>query len=139
MTTQHLRSATAALPRFSLASVMLALALATLLAAAVGISAWTISSPSGASPAEVASARKLAYDQGYSAGKVDGVTAGKKTGTAAGTTAGFARGRKAGYSAGFLKGRRIGYEHGRTAGYATGFSAGQASVPAHTTKKKKGN
>ena len=131
MTTQHLRSATAALPRFSLASVMLALALATLLAAAVGISAWTISSPSGASPAEVASARKLAYTQG--------LTAGKKAGTKAGTTAGYTRGRKAGYSAGFLKGRRIGYEHGRTAGYATGFSAGQASVPVHTGKKKKGN
>ncbi len=135
-TTQHLRSATAALPRFSLASVMLALALAAMLSAAVGIAAWTISSPSGVSAADVASARKSAYDQGYSAGKADGVTAGKKTGT----TAGFARGRKAGYSAGFLRGRRIGYQRGKTAGYASGFSAGQASVPTTTThKKKKGN
>jgi flagellar biosynthesis/type III secretory pathway protein FliH len=135
MTSQNLRSAVAALPRFSVASLALALALSFMLAAAVGISAWTIQSgDTGASAADVAHARQVAYQQGYDAGQ----TAGVKKGKAAGSKAGYERGRKVGFGQGKMKGLKAGYEKGKTDGYQQGFAAGQASVPTNQgTKKKK--
>ena len=133
MTSQNLRSAAAALPRFSVASLTLALALSLMLAGAVGISAWSIRSDSGASPAEVSHARQVAYQQGYDAGQA----AGTKKGKAQGSKAGFERGRKLGFGQGKMKGLKVGYEKGKTEGYQQGYAAGQASVPTTTDKKKK--
>jgi hypothetical protein len=137
MTSQNLRSAAAALPRFSVAALALALSLAVLLAGAVGISAWTIrSGPTGATPAEVSQARHVAYQQGYDAGQ----SAGMRKGKAQGSKSGFARGRKLGFGQGKMKGLKAGYAKGKTEGYQQGFSAGVASVPTQTAdsgKKKK--
>jgi len=133
MTSQNLRSAAAALPRFSVAALVLALALSVMLAGAVGISAWTIRSDSGASPAEVSHARQVAYQQGYDAGQASGVKQGRKTGA----NAGYERGHQAGFGEGKMKGLKAGYAKGKTEGYTQGYAAGQASVPTQTTKKKK--
>jgi flagellar biosynthesis/type III secretory pathway protein FliH len=133
MTPQNLRSAAAALPRFSVASLTLALALSLMLAGAVGISAWSIRSDSGVSPAEVSHARQVAYQQGYDAGQA----AGTKKGKAQGSKAGFERGRKLGFGQGKMKGLKAGYEKGKTEGYQQGYSAGVASVPVQPATKKK--
>jgi hypothetical protein len=134
LTSRNLRSAAAALPQFSVAALVLALALSVMLAGAVGISAWTIrSGDTGATPAEVSHAKQVAYQQGYDAGQSAGVKQGRKTGA----KAGYARGKKAGFGLGKMKGLKAGYDKGKTEGYTQGYAAGQASVPTSTDKGKK--
>ena len=134
MTSQNLRSAAAALPRFSVASLTLALALSLMLAGAVGISAWSIRSDSGASPAEVSHARQVAYQQGYDAGQA----AGAKKGKAQGSKAGFERGRKLGLRPGQDEGPQGRLREGQDRGLPAGLlRRRRLGADAAGTKKKK--
>lgn len=128
------RRAAAALPRFSVAALVLALALAFTLASMVGIAAWSINS-GGVSSADVAAAHKAGYQEGLSAG----TTQGRAQGLAAGRKKGYATGHKAGYASGLRVGRRAGFHNGRNAGYKQGYAAGLAvpRAPAPPAKKTK--
>lgn len=125
------------LPRFSLAALLLAIGLATVLAMVVGLAAYTISG-SGISQNELAAAKRLAYQQGHDAGYAAGMVKGKSTGH----DAGYTQGRHDGMVAGVIKGRKAGFQKGHTAGYnqgyAAGVAAGQAAAASSSKKKKAG-
>ena len=123
-TSTPFRRATDALPRFSVASLVLMLVLATALASMVGIAAWSITS-GGPSQADVVAAQKAGYQQGFDAGVAQGRSDGRKQG--------YDRGHKAGYAQGLNTGRKAGLRRGRKAGYAAGYQAGLA-VPRATVQ-----
>jgi flagellar biosynthesis/type III secretory pathway protein FliH len=124
-------------PRFSLAALLLAIGLATVMAMVVGLAAYTISG-SGISQNELAAAKRLAYQQGHDAGYAAGLVKGKSTGH----DAGYTQGRHDGMVAGVMKGRKAGFQKGHTAGYnqgyAAGVAAGQAAAASSSKKKKSG-
>jgi flagellar biosynthesis/type III secretory pathway protein FliH len=130
------------LPRFSAAALLLCVGLALMMAMVVGLAAYTIHAGSGISQADLAVAKRLAYQQGHDAGYSAGMVKGKSTGR----DAGYKEGRHDGMVAGTQKGRRAGFRKGHAAGYnegyAAGVAAGQAAAAAsasHTSKKKSGN
>lgn len=134
-TSTPFRRATDALPRFSVASLVLMLVLVAIVASMVGIAAWSITS-GGPSAADVAAARKDGYQQGFDAGTVQGKADGRKQGYDRGHKAGYARGLSVGRKAGLKRGRKAGY----TAGYAAGLAVPRAPVqPTGGGGGKKGN
>jgi flagellar biosynthesis/type III secretory pathway protein FliH len=124
------------LPRFSVEAMLLALALALMLAAIVGMAAWTLRG-TGHSQAELVNARAVAYDQGFEAGRAEGRADGLADGKRRGSASGFEKGRKAGYARGLQKGRKAGYAKGVTDGYEQGYAAAQAAAAASEPSKKK--
>src|SRR3954451_6928705 len=120
------------LPRFSVAALALAVALALMMSLVVGVAAWSIRD-AGYSRTELNAQAQAAYERGVAAGRSDGIQQGRAEGADTGRRAGYERGRKAGYARGFTAGRKIGYDRGHTAGYAEGYAAGAASV--QTAKK----
>jgi flagellar biosynthesis/type III secretory pathway protein FliH len=135
MSTHRIRSVTASLPRFSLAALMIALALAAGVSAVVGIAAWSIQTGDpGVSQVQLQAAEKAAFERGHVAGYKEGLTKGKQNGA----TIGERRGHRNGFGEGLRKGVRKGYAKGHEAGYSEGYSAGAAAAkPAQGSGKKK--
>jgi hypothetical protein len=129
------RPAPISLPRFSLAALLLAIALAVMLATVVGLAAWSLQSGPQITDAQLLAAKQAAFDDGHAAGYKQGMAKGR----AAGKDAGYRRGRKDGFEAGRVKGKAAGFEKGHEAGYSEGYAAGVASVPAPTSGGKKQN
>jgi hypothetical protein len=122
-TSTPFRRATDALPRFSVASLLLTLVLTATVASMVGIAAWSITA-GGPTSADVAAAHKAGYQEGYDAGAAQGKTDGRQQGYDRGHKAGYAKGLRVGRKAGLRKGRKAGY----TAGYAAGLAVPRAPV-----------
>jgi len=135
MSTPRIRSVKASLPQFSLAALMVALALAAMVSAVVGIAAWSIGTGgTSISPAQLQGAEKAAFERGKVAGYQEGLTRGRK----AGAQVGKLRGYRSGYGEGLRKGMRKGLKKGHDAGYSEGYAAGvAAATPAQTGSKKK--
>ena len=131
------RPAPISLPRFSLAALLLAIALALMLASVVGLAAWSLNSGPQITKQQLSAAQQAAFDDGHAAGYKQGLAKGRATGR----DAGYKRGRKAGLEAGRVKGKAAGFKKGHEAGYSEGYAAGVASVPTQSTstKKKNGN
>jgi hypothetical protein len=118
------RGTVGALPRFSVAGLMLAFALAATLATAVGVAAWSLAA-TGPPPAdELARARAVAYTRGQAVG----YHAGRADGRHVGFLRGHRRGYRTGYRAGVRRGWRTGGALGRTDGYREGYAAGLAAA-----------
>lgn len=124
---------TVALPRLSIAGMMLAFVLSATVATFVGVAAWSLGTSGGPSAASI---RAAAYQQGMTAGVARGkaeasqqlknhaYAAGRRNGYRAGLKKGLRRGRVAGLTTG----RRNGYASGYAAGLSTGRVQGAASV-----------
>jgi hypothetical protein len=126
----------AALPRLSVAGLLLAFGLTAAVATAVGVAAWSLGATGGYTPARVAQLQHDAYQNGLTAGLRQGRAHGKAAGQRKGYASGQHRGFQRGYKKGFRRGQTVGYQRGHTAGYSDGFSAGQAA--GKTGKKPSG-
>jgi hypothetical protein len=124
------RKTTRALPRVSIAGLLLAFALAATAATVVGIEAWSLGGSSLSGPSKNASA--AAYQEGLH----DGLARAHHRIVRVRATA-YTAGRKKGYRKGFkdglARGRRVGQSDGRTAGYRLGYAAGLAANAGRTT------
>jgi hypothetical protein len=118
------RRTTRALPRVSIAGLLLAFALATTAATVVGVEAWSLGASRLAGTAGQSSA--AAYRHGLH----DGLAHAHHRVVRA-RRAGYAAGRKKGYHKGFkdglARGRRLGLADGNTDGYRLGYAAGLAA------------
>lgn len=118
------RRRTRALPRVSIAGLLLAFVLAVTAAGVVGVEAWSLggSHLSGASR----SASRAAYREGLQDGLARAhhrVVRVRETAYVAGRKKGYRKG----FKAGLTRGRRLGQSDGRTAGYRLGYAAGLAA------------
>jgi hypothetical protein len=121
------------LPSLSLAGVLLALGLAGVVSAVVGLTVWSLAAGQGPSAAAQARLRTHAYQAGYAKGVRAGRLHGRRAGYRAGLRAGKRRGHRAGYRAGVRagerRGRTAGYAAGEAAGYRSGYAAGRRARP----------
>ena len=79
MASHPLRTPVRALPRFSVAALVLALTLSVVLSTIVGIVAWSVGD-TGISSSELTAAREGAYKTGFADGRAAGFAAGKERG-----------------------------------------------------------
>lgn len=124
------RRRTRALPRVSIAGLLLAFALAATAATVVGIEAWSLggSSLSGSSK----SASAAAYQRGLHDGLARAHHRIVRARDAAYTT-GRKKGYRKGLKDGLARGRRVGQSDGRTTGYRLGYAAGLAARAGRVT------
>ncbi len=127
----------AALPRLSVAGLLLAFGLSAAVATAVGVAAWSLGATGGYTADRVAQLQRAAYQRGLAAGLDRGQAHGKSAGRRKGLAAGEKRGYAKGYKKGLKRGQTIGYQRGHTAGYSDGYSAAQAD--GKSGKKAAGN
>jgi flagellar biosynthesis/type III secretory pathway protein FliH len=120
-----------ALPKISIAGLMLAFTLAAAMATAVGVAAWTVAQGGQPSAAQLHSQVTAAYDRGRTAGYKQGIAAGREVGLTAGRKRGFKQGYKAGVKRGNKSGSALGRTDGYRMGYAAGYAAGRKAPRAH--------
>jgi hypothetical protein len=116
-----------ALPRLSVAGLLLAFGLTAAVATAVGVAAWSLGTTGGYTSDRVAQLQRAAYDRGLETGIRQGRQHGKSAGQKKGLSAGEKRGYRKGYRKGYRRGQTVGFQRGHTAGYSEGYSAGQAA------------
>lgn len=125
-----------ALPRVSVAGLLLAFALAAVLATVVGVTAWSMGRSQGPTAAQISAGNRDAYARGLAAGRAQASTAAVAKARSSALLAGRKRGYDHGLAVGFKRGRAIGIQLGRTIGYTAGYTAGQASVKSVAPTKK---
>jgi hypothetical protein len=126
----------AALPRLSVAGLLLAFGLTAAVATAVGVAAWSLGATGGYTADRVSQLQKAAYQSGLAAGLQQGRAHGKAAGQRKGFASGEHSGYRRGYRKGYRRGQTVGYQRGHTAGHSDGFTAGQAA--GKTGKKASG-